>query len=398
MNSVVGHHHWGRPGGGQLVVAAAAYALSLEGKVTLAGTSRFDPRSYNNWFGIDLTKFPRVTLTVALSSFGLYSRLFVWYPTSKAVKEDTDVVFLDEYNYRPLLRKKRKMKFKLIEYVHFPVELSVGLDRESDPYVTERYSHFPLNLYWEIYLKLMRLVVRKNPFESADRVLTNSKWTAKIVKDSYGESPIVLNPPIPPNVLPEKAIPSFDERENSVCMVGRFTEEKRYRWVIENVAPKLRGSSRLYLFGGAGTPVSMHFKNRLMTKAMELGMRVSKEVDEEADVYFVSDASRALINSSLDKSKVFLHSTINEHWGISVAEAMARGVPIVVHESGGTWSDLAEEGKTGIGFTNSEEAIEGIETLVRDSKKWRSLQSDGLARVRQLSLTNFSSRLNQIVL
>lgn len=337
MRAVIGHHHWARPGGGQLVVAAAAHALSKHREVTLAGIAKFDPSKYLEWFGIDLRNLPIVSLPFALSAFGLYSRLLIWYPTEKAIGRETDLVFLDEYNYGPLLRKKKKNKFKLVEYIHFPIERSVGLNRESDPYVVERYSHFPLNMYWETYLKLLKVVVRKNPFQTADVVLTNSKWTAGVVKETYGEIPVVLNPPIPPNVEPSGQISQFDERVNNVVMVGRFTEEKRYKWVIENIAPKLVGSSKLFVFGGAGTPISLHYKNRLMSLAARLGLKVSDRIDNSGDIYFISDAPRYLINSTIDKSKVFLHSTINEHWGIVVAEAMARGLPIIVHKSGGAW-------------------------------------------------------------
>ncbi|MDH2900690.1 MAG: glycosyltransferase [archaeon] len=396
MQAVVGHHHWARPGGGQLVVAAAAVALSKHSDVTLAGIAKFDPSKYLEWFGIDLRNLPIVSLPFALSAFGLYSRLLIWYPTGKAIGPETDLVFLDEYNYGPLLRKKKKNKFKLVEYIHFPIERSVGLNRESDPYVVERYSHFPLNMYWETYLKLLKVVVRKNPFQTADVVLTNSKWTASIVRDSYGEFPIVLNPPIPPNVVPIATIPAFDERMNNVVMVGRFTEEKRYEWIIENIAPKVRGTFKIFFFGGAGTPVSLRYKSRLISLAARAGSKVSDRIGNPGDVYFISDAPRDLINSTIDKSKVFLHSTINEHWGIVIAEAMARGLPIVVHKSGGAWSDLAQEGSSGIGYESAEEAIESITLLCTDQNKWSYFQNKGLARTRELSLDNFSARLNQL--
>jgi alpha-1,2-mannosyltransferase len=396
MQAVVGHHHWGRPGGGQLVVAAAAHALSVQRQVTLAGIGKFDPAKYLEWFGIDLRNFKIKTLPIALSAFGLYSRLLIWYPTEKAIGNSTDVVFLDEYNYKPMMRKKKTFKFKLIEYIHFPIEKSVGLGRESDPYVRERYSRFPLNMYWEIYLKLLKLVVRNNPFQTADTVLTNSKWTARIVRDSYGELPTVLNPPIPPNVEPKATIPSFDERTNNIVMVGRFTEEKRYEWVLNKLVPKLQGVSKFYIFGGAGTPVSLRYKNRLMSLAAKQGLKVSDKIEGTGDVYFISDAPRHLINSTIDKSKAFFHATINEHWGIVVSEAMVRGLPIIVHKSGGAWTDLAKEGLTGLGYQSAEEAIEYTNSLCNDQNKWGHYQRSGLLRTKELGLENFTERLNQL--
>lgn len=397
LHAIVGHHYWGRPGGGQLVVAAAAHALSQHRDITLSAIARFNQSKYLDWFGVDLAKFPSVTMPVALNMFGLYTRLLVWYPTEKALRRDTDLVFLDEYNYKPLLKTRRKAGFKLAEYIHFPIEMSVGLNRQRDPYVTERYSHFPLNIYWETYLRLLKMVVRKNPFEAADIVLTNSKWTAQVVCEAYHEMPIVLNPPIPPNAMPTGSIPSWDVRDNYVVMVGRFTEEKRYQWVIENIAPRIKEFSRLFLFGGAGTPTSSRYMNRLMSIATKNGLRVSNSVNDNADIYFISDAPRSLINSTMDKSKVFLHSTINEHWGISVSEALARGLPIVVHKSGGAWTDLAQEGKSGIGYIEPREAVNSIASLCNDGGIWRSYHREGMDRVKDLTLMNFSRKLNALV-
>lgn len=397
-HAIVAHHYWNRPGGSQLLIASAAYALAKQRDVTLAATVRFDPAKYIDWFGIDLTNLSSTSLPMTLSMFALYTRLLVWYPIQKAIKPSTDIVFLDESGYLPLLRRKRRDKFKLIEYVHFPMEISLKQTGRSDPYVTERYGRFPLNVYWASYLRAQKIIIRKNPFEAADRVLTNSKWTARIVKETYGEMPVVLNPPVPPNAMPTRPTPSFDARSNNIVMVGRFSEEKRYRWVIENIATRIKGMSKLFIFGGAGSSLSLGYKNRLMSLATKLGIKVSTSIsDSAADLYLVSEAPRSEINTALDRAKVFLHSTVNEHWGIVVTEAMARGVPILVQRSGGAWSDLAEEGKNGLGYDSSEEAIELISALCSDKAKWRIYQQNGLTRVKELTLENFSDSLSRLV-
>jgi alpha-1,2-mannosyltransferase len=85
--SVVAHHYWGSPGGGQLVCASAALALDELGyRPVLAGTFKFDPSRYLEWYGIDLRRYEAVTLPFGARAFGLWSRLFVWYPALKAVK------------------------------------------------------------------------------------------------------------------------------------------------------------------------------------------------------------------------------------------------------------------------------------------------------------------------
>jgi len=121
---------------------------------------------------------------------------------------------------------------------------------------------------------------RKNPFESASLVLVNSAWTGNIVRDLYGERPEVLNPPLPPSVEAEASSPlePFEERENIAVMLGRFSEEKRYHWVIERVFPKVLKEiedARLYIIGSSSTPHSKGYLSSLLRLAEKSSMEAS---------------------------------------------------------------------------------------------------------------------------
>ena len=383
MRSVVSHHYWGSPGGGQLVCASVTLALGELGyRPVLAGTFKFNPSLYLEWYGIDLTKYETITLPFSAKAFGLWSRLFVWYPTRKAIRRyRPGMVFLDEVTYKPLLRRKM---FRLIEYIHFPYEVAIdprfrgtGLAYGEDPYITERYGRFPLSLYWKVYTWLLPRYMRENPFQAADVVLANSRWTASVAKMVYGEEPKVLNPPLPPNVEVVERPRPFDEREPVVVMLGRFSQEKRYHWVVKEVAPRLRrevSGARLVVFGGAATPTLQAYYRRVWKLAEAAGLKVADSLDAEADVYLVANAPRRLINEVMDRARAFLHATINEHWGIAVAEAMARGLPVVVHKSGGTWTDLAEEGRYGLGYETAEEAVEALAKLLTQDAKFNTVE------------------------
>jgi len=115
------------------------------------------------------------------------------------------------------------------------------------------------------------------------------------------------------------------------------------------------------------------------------------------DVQPFKNALRSLISEALDKAKVFLHATINEHWGIAVAEAMARGLPVVVHKSGGTWSDLASEGLYGLGYTDAEEAAEAIAKLMTDNSAWRHYSGKSIERARNLAFDKFIGKASQLL-
>ncbi|MDK6028804.1 glycosyltransferase [Ignisphaera sp. 4213-co] len=408
---VVAHHFWGRPGGGQIVCAAASYAFNVIGyEPVLASVTKVEVDKYVDWFGIDLSKYPKFSLYgFRLRSFGIYLRLFIWKAIEKAVNEyGAQIVFTDESTYGPIKNFVENRGIALVEYIHFPIEISIderfrgtGLYYGEDPYILERYSKFPMNMYWWLYTKLLPRYLRKNPFEIAKLVLANSKWTAELAKQVYGEKPEVLNPPIAPNVEIVSNPKSFDERENSVVMLGRFSEEKRYHWVIEEVLPKIRReapNTKLYIFGGARTKTSMEYLKRLEDLASRKGFKTSRDVNVDADVYLVPDAPRNLINHVMDKSKAFLHATINEHWGIAVAEAMARGLPVVVHKSGGAWSDLVEEGAYGLGYTNAEEAVSAIlNLLTNENNSWRIYSRKSIEKSKNLTLENFVINLSRLL-
>lgn len=407
--AVVAHHFWGRPGGGQLVCASAAYALERAGfKPVLVSTTRFDAGKYIDWFGIDIEGYDTLTMfNSELRVFGLYLRLLTFIPLKKAIEKFSPrVVFIDESTYGPVEEFVRE-RTELIEYIHFPFEVLVdsrfrgsGFYYGEDPYILERYGKFPMNVYWWVYIRLLPRFMRKNPFDIASAVLTNSRWTAELAERVYGERPQILNPPISPSTKLVEEPRGFDSRENSVVMVGRFSEEKRYHWVVEKVVPKLVrevGSVKLYIFGGARAKTSLSYVSRVERIAKNVGLRVSRSLGASADVYLIVDSPRETINEVLDSSKVFLHATVNEHWGIAVAEAMARGVPVVIHRSGGAWSDIASEGIYCLGYDNEDGAVESLANLLVNERLWRSYSRRSIERVRELTLEKFVEKFLIIV-
>jgi Glycosyltransferase len=353
--SVVAHRYWGSPGGGQLVCASAAVALDNAGlPPVLSGTFNFDPSRYVDWYGIDISRYPAVTLMpYNIKTFGLWTRLYMWRPAEKAIKKfNASLMFIDDETYKPLVRYRSK-GLKIIEYIHFPLEVIIderyrgtGLAYGEDPYIMERYGKFPLNIYWKIFTTLLPRYLRESPFAAADLVLTNSRWTARVAEMVYGEKPEVLNPPLPPNVHVQVAPTPLEQRSPFVVMLGRFSEEKRYHWVVAELMPKLIREVpevKLVIFGGATTRTQMRYVNKIINIAGKNNINIKsiknenilENIDDKYNVYTRLNAPRSEINSFMDRAKVFLHATINEHWGIAVAEAMARGLPIVVHKSAG---------------------------------------------------------------
>jgi len=397
--AVVAHHFWGTLGGGELVNAAAATALSEAGyNVALSGVFRFDKAKYLDWFGIDLRPYPVVTLfPFGAKAFGLLSRSVVWIPAKKAVKKYKASLLwfgAGAATYKPLL-EHRKRGLKIVEYIHFPVE--IVFDKKfahlmyGEGFLESKYGRFPMNLYWKIAEKSIRRYLRQNPFNDADLVFANSKWTAQIVKEVYGEMPHVLNPPIAPNVEVVETPKPFEERKPQVVMLGRFSQEKRYVEVIglaKDLVKEIPGF-KLVICGSATSRSSRAYLDKVRETVRKLGL------NHVVELY--PNAARKTILQLLDESMAFLHATINEHWGIAVAEALARGLPAVVHKSGGAWTDLAEEGEVGLGYSTLDEARQGIIKLLTDRKTWEIYSKCALEKAKSLKIDIFKNNLKTYI-
>lgn len=394
-----------------MVMASIAHAMARSGyQPVLTSLSDFEPRKYLDWFGIDISSYPRISMGIKLRSFGLYMRLLVWYPVKIALRRySPGIIFIDSPTYKPLINDLRRKNIKLFEYIHFPLDLSfrrkyasLGYYYTEDQYMAERYTRFPLNVYAWLYSKLFDKFARENPFQVSTAVLTNSHWTASIIRMAFNEDPIVLNPPLPPNSPITSNNKSFNERRPYVVMVGRYAEEKRYHWVLENIVPKLIKEvpqARVVIMGSAGTSTSESYYNYLVKTALRSGLRVGTSASHilNANVILMKNVPRREMINLLDESRVFLHATINEHWGIAVAEAMARGLPVVVHKSGGAWSDLALNGEVGLGYEGVDEAVNALAKLMTDSRAWSNYSMKSLDRVRDITFDKFIDKLAELV-
>ncbi|WP_243665852.1 glycosyltransferase [Vulcanisaeta sp. JCM 16159] len=322
-------------------MASIAHAMARAGyQPVLTSLSDFEPRKYLEWFGIDISSYPYISMGIRLRSFGLYMRLLVWYPVKVALRRYSPrIIFIDSPTYKPLVSDLRRKGIKLIEYIHFPLDLSfrrkyvsLGYYYTEDQYMAERYTRFPLSIYAWLYSKLFDKFARENPFQVSTAVLTNSRWTASIIKMAFNEDPIVLNPPLPPNSPITTSSRSFDERKPYVVMVGRYAEEKRYHWVLENTVPKLVKEipqAKVIIMGSAGTSTSESYYNHLMRISLKNGLRVGTEISHisNVDVVLMKNVPRQEMVKLLDESRVFLHATVNEHWGIAVAEPWPGACP-----------------------------------------------------------------------
>jgi glycosyltransferase involved in cell wall biosynthesis len=399
---VVAHHLWSRVGGGELVNAYVVKTLLEAGHdVIVVATFGFDKEKYKEWFGIDLTGVKAYTLLPRmLPLFGIYQRLGFFIPLRRAIKkEEPDVMFVDSELYKPIAKLKDEYGFSLIEYIHFPYHaLLFEKDKAPKEYIEafesyvadammyhKKYEKGLWRLYFKLWLELYKLVAREDPFAYADVVAVNSKYIARLVELLWGGTPVVIHPPVKVRDFEPYGGRGFEERDNAVVMIGRVSPEKRVETVIDAISltdtkPELR------VVGGL-IPSTVPYKEKLKKRAREKGVRVE----------FYPNAPRRELVRVATTSKVFVHATIGEHFGIAVVEGMAAGCPAVVHKSGGPYLDIIDGGRYGLAYETPEELAEIIDKLITDPRAWRHYHELSLRRARFFSEEEFSKKILWVV-
>lgn len=402
MKVIVAHHLWSRVGGGELVNAYVVKTLLERGhKVSIVSTFSVDREKYREWFGINLEGvevyrfLPRM-----LPLFGIYQRLGISMPLKKAIKNTRpEVVFIDNELYKPILKLKREGAFRLLEYIHFPFHALLfeggnvpeGYGEAFERYLADaklyhkKYERGLWKLYFRLWLKLYKVIARDNPFETADLVMTNSKYIANLVKMLWGGDATILYPPVKVKDFEALSRKPFEERDDAVVMVGRITPEKGYEYVIKTVA-RTESKPTLRVIGGL-IPSNVPYKERVEKLARGEGVKLELH----------TNISRDELVKLVSSSKVFVHATVGEHFGIAVVEGMAAGCPVIVHRSGGPYEDIIDRGSYGMYYETPEELAERIDKLMTDGEAWRHYHNLSLNRAQKFREEEFAGKLLKIV-
>jgi glycosyltransferase involved in cell wall biosynthesis len=146
-------------------------------------------------------------------------------------------------------------------------------------------------------------------------IITNSNYTKDTIRAAWGVDATVIYPPCPQYSFP---LDIQEKRENVVCSLGRFIPEKNYEMVIK-IAQSLP-NIRFELVGSVIQDNIPYLEKLIKTAPKNTTFHVNATVQQKIDV--------------LKKSKVLLHSFIEEPFGIALIEAMSAGVIPVTHNSG----------------------------------------------------------------
>ncbi len=234
-------------------------------------------------------------------------------------------------------------------YIHFPWSLTDNLKKihaeDDEPYIKS------LRIYFLPYKYVHRLIFSR----SKSKLLVNSNWTGKILELS-GYSYEVLYPPV--EVDDYLKIKGERRDPKLVVSISRIAPEKN----LDNLfsVARILKDYTFVLLGSSGRS----------KKYLE---EVKNIADKLGNVKIVEDFTHDEIIKYFSKAKVYFHPKVNEHFGISIIEAMSAGLIPVVHKSGGAWFDIVKEGKYGFGYSNVEEAVKAVIEASKQDNDFRDV-------------------------
>jgi glycosyltransferase involved in cell wall biosynthesis len=218
-------------------------------------------------------------------------------------------------------------------------------------------------------------------------VLCNSRFTQQALKSHFpscGDN--ILYPPFDLDRFDVGQDNYRQHTENIVVTCSRFVPEKNLPVipVIASISP----DTQFHIFGGTNQ-YSGPVIEKILSEKQRLGC---------TNLHLHPDASTEEMVSMYRRAKVYLHTMVNEHFGISIVEGMAAGLVPVVHRSGGAYLDIIEKDKYGFSYETPEEAAEIIKSVIEDSRKQREYSHAALDRSRLFTKERFKREFLKIVM
>ena len=257
-------------------------------------------------------------------------------------------------------------------------------DELNIPYVFTAHS---LGVFLDGYNK-ERVDCEKMVMESSNIITASSKYESNLITNSYDidEKSIMQ---IPPGI--DKEIFTYDsnlERENILLSVGRIQEQKRQMEVLKFIDNfrKIDTNFLCYFVGGpsgkSGDDYLIELKNTV------------KELNLDSNVEFLGNLTQTEIKILLNRSKLLIHTSQYETFGLVAIEANAMGVPVLTTNRG-SLMEIIENNNNGY---ISENLIDGrvnnfVKNLLTDDKKFKGMSKYCLEKSKKYDWVNTSEQL-----
>lgn len=333
-------------GGGERVAIHSIKEALREGHEVYLACEKFDVEAFEDFFGVeglfkDVTILNFPPFKPSVRRMVLYQRLIYYQrQMGKILSENRNFDFVfnsAEIANHPVARTPSGM------YCYFP----------------EYFSHLESNGFhglWQAYYLPVRSFYRFKA-QRIEQLLSVSNFTRDYVKQLWGREARTLYPPCPI----EQYRNLNGSKENLVITIGRVSPEKRMELFLE-IARGLPAIN-FAIIGSVPADKQLYFHELQMSAP--------------ANVSFVISPLRKA-KDLLRRAKVYVHCARNEHFGITIVEAMAAGCIPVVHNSGGP-REIVDDG-VGFRWNSLHDAATNISQVIENESERRLLSASSARR------------------
>lgn len=257
----------------------------------------------------------------------------------------------------------------------------------------EEYSHYIPSI---IPQKLIKNIISKKVTNFANQVdicISPSETIKEYMRERKITAPIEV---LPTGIEWEnfqrgdrgdtRKILGIKENQKVIMFLGRIEKEKNIAFLVEEILPILKSNQNVkFLFVGEGSLVveikKLAQKEGVLSQLIFTGIIKQREI---ANFYAAAD--------------VFVHASLTETQGMTIAEAMSAGLPIVAIEASGVVDQL-EDQKTGI-MIKEEKGLfrKEVEKILIDKQRASELGKAARMKAREFDNLKRAKQLEKIYL
>ncbi|GMT18955.1 hypothetical protein PFISCL1PPCAC_10252, partial [Pristionchus fissidentatus] len=273
---------------------------------------------------------------------------------------------------------------RVAAYVHYPTISCDMIDlvarRESSYNNSEGISQsaglsFLKLVYYQLFARAYGLAGR-----AADVVMVNGSWTSSHISRIWHQTCTVVFPPCDIEGLlsiPARAEQILaEEKTVRILSIGQIRPEKNHRLQLEVLKEVLERVEKKKMDIKVSLTIAGGCRNEGDEKRVRELKEYAAQLKVDGSVEWKLNVPYGELIELLNCSLISIHTMWNEHFGISVVEALAAGTIMVAHKSGGPLMDIVVpcEGESSVGYlaTTKDEFASSILSIISLSPSSRS--------------------------
>tara|TARA_A200000113_G_C8813653_1_gene338055 strand:- start:39 stop:1178 length:1140 start_codon:yes stop_codon:yes gene_type:complete len=252
------------------------------------------------------------------------------------------------------------------------------------------YTSHSLGIFLDGYNK-ERVDCEKIIMTSADVITTSSLFEEDMILENYNIDSNKMKQ-IMPGVDVEIFTPDLRiKRENIFLSIGRIQEQKGQIETIKLLDNfrKVENNFFCYFIGGPSGKSGSEYLDELKQTVIDLNL--------ESHLEFLDNLPQTEIRDLLNKSKLLIHTSKFETFGLVAIEAIAMGVPVLTSNRG-SLIEIIENDKNGYLSENllDSNVNNFVLNLLNDNKKFEEISSSCIEKSKKYDWKNTSKILQNI--